>query len=146
MDGATTISETKFLEPADTFSQSENGAREETRMTLFIKPISANAMYRVCNRTIHISSDGREFKKTMLDLLTRTPHGFIRGPVKLRLDFEFTTKRKRDLDNYAKPLIDSLKNILFEDDSEIYALHMTKRIGAAADCIRIECDPVYDDD
>lgn len=102
-------------------------------------------MYRAAGRTIKLSLEGREFKKTMMNLLTRTPHGFIRGPVKLKLDFEFTTLRKRDLDNYAKPLIDSLKNVLFEDDSEIYILTMTKRIGAAADCIRIECEPVYDD-
>lgn len=118
---------------------------EETRITLFIKPVSANAMYRACNRSIKLSAEGREFKKIMMDLLTRTPHGFVRGPVRLKLDFEFTTRRKRDLDNYAKPLIDSLKNVLFEDDSEIYILTMTKRIGAAADCIRIECEPIYDD-
>ncbi len=116
----------------------------QTRITLFIKPVSVNAMYRARGRGIVLSAEGREFKKTMIELLTRAEHGFIRGPVKLSLAFEFTTLRKRDLDNYAKPLIDSLKNILFEDDSEIYFLTMTKRIGAAADCVRIECDPIYD--
>lgn len=122
-----------------------HAASDSTRITLFIKSVSANAMYRARGRGVVISAEGREFKKTMSELLARAHHGFIRGPVKLSLAFEFTTKRKRDLDNYAKPLIDSLKNVLFEDDSEIYLLTMTKRIGAAADCVRIECDPIYDD-
>lgn len=116
-----------------------------TRLTLFIKPVSVNAMYRARGRGVVLSAEGREFKKIMTELLARAQHGFIRGPVKLLLAFEFTTHRKRDLDNYAKPLIDSLKNVLFEDDSEIYLLTMTKRIGAAADCVRIECEPIYDD-
>ena len=41
----------------------------------------------------------------------------------------FKDKRKRDLDNYNKVLIDCLKNKLFEDDDQIYKLYMEKHIG-----------------
>lgn len=102
-------------------------------------------MYRALGKRVVISSEGREFKQKMAVLLEATPHGYIVGPVKLTLKFEFMTNRKRDLDNYAKPLIDTLKGVLFVDDSDIYILNMTKRIGAAVDCIRIECEPIYED-
>jgi Holliday junction resolvase RusA-like endonuclease len=123
----------------------QNPKSEVTRMTVFTHPTSANAMYRSVGRRVVMSAEGREFKKTMADILAKTPHGFTSGPVKLTLAFEFMTNRKRDLDNYAKPLIDTLKGVLFGDDSEIYILNMTKRIGAAVDCIRIECEPIYED-
>jgi Holliday junction resolvase RusA-like endonuclease len=115
-------------------------------MTVFIHPTSANAMYRMLHGRVTISAEGREFKKNMANLLHNTPHGYCTGPVKLTLQFEFMTNRKRDLDNYAKPLIDTLKGVLFVDDSDIYILNMTKRIGAAVDCVRIECEPIYEDD
>jgi Holliday junction resolvase RusA-like endonuclease len=117
----------------------------ETHITLFVHPTSANAMYRAMGRRVVISAEGRTFKRTMAELLAETPHGYITGPVKLTLAFEFMTNRKRDLDNYAKPLIDTLKGVLFVDDSDIYILNMTKRIGASVDCVRIECVPIYDD-
>ena len=117
----------------------------ETHITLFVHPTSANAMYRAMGRRVVISVEGRAFKKLMAELLSRTPHGYITGPVKLTLAFEFKTNRKRDLDNYAKPLIDTLKGVLFVDDSDIYILNMTKRIGASVDCVRIDCVPIYED-
>lgn len=117
----------------------------ETHITLFVHPTSANAMYRVMGRRVVISAEGRAFKKLMAELLNSMPHGYITGPVKLTLGFEFMTNRKRDLDNYAKPLIDTLKGVLFVDDSDIYILNMTKRIGASIDCVRIECVPIYED-
>lgn len=117
-----------------------------TLMTVFIHPVSTNAMYRAVGRRIVMSAEGREFKKNMAEILQRTPHGFISGPVKLSLYFEFMTNRKRDLDNYAKPMIDTLKGVLFVDDSDIYILNMTKRIGASVDAVRIECHPIYEDD
>jgi Holliday junction resolvase RusA-like endonuclease len=115
-------------------------------MTVFIHPVSANAMYRVVGRRVVISAEGREFKKNMATILRTTPHGFISGPVELSLQFEFMTNRKRDLDNYAKPMIDSLKGVLFVDDSDVYILNMTKRIGASVDAVRIECRPIYNDE
>ena len=58
----------------------------------------------------------------------------------LTLILYFKDKRKRDLDNYNKVLIDCLKNRLFEDDDQIYQLYMEKYIGCGFNkiCINVE--------
>ena len=44
------------------------------------------------------------------------------GRIKLNIDIYWAHKRKRDIDNAAKSLIDSLEGILFVNDSMIYEL------------------------
>ena len=51
------------------------------------------------------------------------------GRIRLEVKFMFKDKRKRDIDNYLKVLIDSIKGVLFEDDDQIYELMVTKEIG-----------------
>jgi Holliday junction resolvase RusA-like endonuclease len=63
------------------------------------------------------------------------------GNVKLTIDIYISDKRRRDLDNFAKILLDSLKDIVFEDDSKVFELHMRKFIGAAIDKIIIDIEP-----
>ena len=66
----------------------------------------------------------------------------ILGKIKLTLILYFKDKRKRDLDNYNKVLIDCLKNELFEDDDQIYQLYMEKHIGCGFNKICIIVDPI----
>ena len=48
------------------------------------------------------------------------------GPVCLVLGFAFTDKRKRDLDNLAKAVMDALNGAAWLDDSQIVDLHIRK--------------------
>jgi len=48
------------------------------------------------------------------------------GPIHVRLDIFFGTKRKADLDNYNKLVLDSLSGVAWDDDSQIVDLHITK--------------------
>jgi Holliday junction resolvase RusA-like endonuclease len=41
----------------------------------------------------------------------------------------FKDKRKRDVDNHLKSLLDSLEGIMFVDDSQIYEIIARKTIG-----------------
>jgi Holliday junction resolvase RusA-like endonuclease len=52
----------------------------------------------------------------------------------------FKGKRRRDIDNYLKPLIDALKDQLFEDDSMIEELIVTKKNKWARDTVVILCE------
>mgnify|MGYP001258758510 CR=1 FL=1 len=99
---------------------------------------SVNKYYRSWKGRVLISKDGREFKKEV-DLLLNN-YEKIKGKIKLSLILYFKDKRKRDLDNYNKVLIDCLKNKLFEDDDQIYKLYMEKHIGCGFNkiCIIIE--------
>ena len=106
---------------------------------MIILPImacSVNKYYRNWQGRVLISKDGREFKKE-IDLLLNN-YEKISGKIQLKLILYFKDKRKRDVDNYAKVLIDCLKNKLFEDDDQIYQLYMEKHIGTGYNQISIE--------
>ena len=100
-----------------------------------IMACSVNKYYRSWQGRVLISKDGREFKKEV-DLLLHN-YEKIMGKIKLTLILHFKDKRKRDLDNYNKVLIDCLKNKLFEDDDQIYQLYMEKHIGCGFNKITI---------
>lgn len=50
------------------------------------------------------------------------------GAVKVRLDFYLENKRRVDLDNLSKGVLDGMKGILFGDDCNVTDLHLTKAI------------------
>jgi crossover junction endodeoxyribonuclease RusA len=77
-----------------------------------------------------ISARGREYKKQTIDLLKNQYEGFtpITGKIKLEIDIYWKDKRKRDIDNAAKSLLDCMKGLLFDDDDQVYEL-MRKYIG-----------------
>ena len=107
-------------------------------LELNILACSINSFYRTFRGRMLISKPGREFKLEIskcLDITTK-----ILGPIKLTLIFHFKDKRRRDVDNYAKVLIDCLKNVLFEDDDKIYILHMEKQIGMPENKIFIDIE------
>ena len=101
-----------------------------------IMACSVNKYYRSWQGRVLISKDGREFKKEV-DLLLNN-YEKILGKIKLTIILYFKDKRKRDLDNYNKVLIDCLKNKLFEDDDQIYQLYMEKHIGTGYNQISID--------
>ena len=96
---------------------------------------SVNKYYRSWKGRVLISKDGKEFKKELELYLTN--YEKILGKIKLNIILHFKDKRKRDVDNYAKVLIDCLKNKLFEDDDMIYKLYMEKHIGYGENKIEI---------
>jgi len=93
------------------------------------RPPSVNSFYgRTRFGSTYIKDKGREFQDYVRWQLKSTPHyHFGTLPIKLKIDYEFKGKRKLDIDNYIKPLIDSLKVILFDDDEQINELHVTKK-------------------
>ena len=103
-----------------------------------IMACSVNKYYRSWQGRVLISKDGRIFKNEVDMLLNN--YKKILGKIKLTLILYFKDKRKRDLDNYNKVLIDCLKNKLFEDDDQIYQLYMEKHIACGFNkiCISVE--------
>lgn len=92
-----------------------------------VDPPSANTYYRNFRGRMVLSPKGRSFKKEMAKRCEGKPK--ILGPVIVRLKFRFRDKRKRDIDNYFKGILDAFKDRLFEDDSLITEIHATKEIG-----------------
>lgn len=105
-----------------------------------IMACSVNKYYRSWQGRVLISKDGRVFKNEVDMLLNN--YQKILGKIKLTLILYFKDKRKRDLDNYNKVLIDCLKNKLFEDDDQIYQLYMEKHIGCGFNKISIDIESI----
>ncbi len=74
-----------------------------------------------------LSAEASAFKETLSQL---KPQLGVLGRIQMEFTFTFPDKRKRDLDNYLKVLLDSMKHVFFEDDDQIYELTVTKVIGA----------------
>jgi len=101
-------------------------------------PISMNTMYRTLNGRIILSESGRKFKSAMSkSIITHPDKQFISGIISVEINLQFKDKRKRDVDNYAKAILDCAKTHLFEDDSSIFKLTMTKRLGMPDNSIEI---------
>lgn len=56
----------------------------------------------------------------------------IKTPLSVIIEFIFTDKRRRDLDNYLKIILDSCNKVVWNDDSQIVELILRKSIGAKA--------------
>ena len=91
---------------------------------IYIKPISINQSYRFKNNKMYMTNESKNFKNKIYEKIKNEKK--IKGKVKLYIQFGFKDKRKRDIDNYLKIFIDSIKNILIEDDSEIISIIATK--------------------
>lgn len=108
-----------------------------------IKPVSVNAMYRSVGRRVVMSAKGRVFKNALTTfLLNCDTLKKISGPVELWVDFEFSDRRRRDVDNFAKALLDCLKGLMFDDDSDIWTLHLSKKLKCPGTKITITCGPM----
>lgn len=53
----------------------------------------------------------------------------FKGELSVQLDFILPDKKRKDLDNLSKAVLDSLNNVIWEDDSQITKLVITKTIN-----------------
>jgi crossover junction endodeoxyribonuclease RusA len=62
----------------------------------------------------------------------------LTGKVKLVIRLFFGTKRRQDIDNFNKLILDALTGIIWEDDSQIQELKIIKDYDKAEPRIEIE--------
>lgn len=110
-------------------------------LVLPFAPFSANAMYQCARGRIILSKKARDFKLDVANHLSRLGAKRIKGKISLTLIFMFKDKRRRDLDNMLKPLLDALKNSLFDDDSMIQKISARKILSGESNSIGICVKP-----
>jgi crossover junction endodeoxyribonuclease RusA len=115
------------------------------KMEVDIIPPSVNHAYRHTRFGIFMTSKGKKFKKAMQDKIMRMkmkdksiPY---KGKVKVDIQICFGDKRKRDLDNSNKLILDSLQKGLFVDDCQIDDLHIRRLLGKEK-LIKIEVEEI----
>jgi crossover junction endodeoxyribonuclease RusA len=62
----------------------------------------------------------------------------LAGSVELNVLMYFGDERKRDIDAYLKIVLDALSGIVYEDDSQIEAMHVYKSVEKSNPRIEIQ--------
>lgn len=66
------------------------------------------------------------------------------APVAVHLDFYLPTRRRVELDNLSKGVLDALKTVVFDDDDQVVELHLRKKLNKGAPGVAVlvrECLP-----
>ncbi len=114
-------------------------------------PVSANHLYinRVFKGRVirFLTKKGKEFKRDCgVAFLERYPkHTPFKSKCKMNIKLYFPDKRKRDLDNSLKAILDSFNMLIYEDDSQIVSLTVSKFFCKKKPRIEIKVTEVKDE-
>ena len=88
---------------------------------------SINGMYRGGRR--FLTKEGKASKYAISSELSSTGKiERLAGDLAVNVVFYFPDKRRRDIDNCLKALLDCCTGVLYDDDSQITELHVYKEI------------------
>lgn len=101
-------------------------------------PPTVNTYYTVVRGRKILGKRGRQFKKDAKDLLAvqKLPSSQT-GRISVTINANPPDRRKRDLDNLLKPILDCLSEVVFEDDSQIDDLRIIRREVVKGGDIRV---------
>lgn len=86
-------------------------------------PPSLNSYYRMFRSRILISRSGRTYRKKIISLLQDRFASALKSRLQVTINAHPPDRRRRDLDNTQKALLDALQHAgVFEDDSQIDSL------------------------
>lgn len=91
-----------------------------------------------------ISQEGRNYREAIRAHVAESSFGMITGLVAVDIEAFFPDRRKRDLDNILKSLLDSLTHAgVWEDDSQIVDLRIRKG-PTIAGMVKVSVTPMKD--
>lgn len=91
-------------------------------------PPSINHYWRRVGPRTLISREGRRFRQQVIALLAARGVAPLAGPLAVEVEIFPPDRRRRDIDNIQKALLDALQNGgAYEDDSQIMRLTIVKR-------------------
>ena len=90
-------------------------------------PPSVNHYYRHVGPRTLISREGRRFRQRVCASLANVGDRRLQGPLHIEIEVYPPDRRRRDIDNVQKALLDALQHGgLYEDDSQIVKLDIEK--------------------
>lgn len=120
-----------------------------TRLTVQLEevPPSVNHVWKshiAGRRAItYLTKEGKDFKKR---LAAKVPKEWkpYHEEVDVLIELVFPDKRRRDIDNYGKAILDALNQKAYLDDSQIVKLTLTKKFKKNKPLIRVHVVPHVD--
>jgi len=114
------------------------------KITLFGNPLSTQSLYRyTCMGKfprLYMTKQGKDLKEQYQLEAKNGYKGKVISTdgIEMEITLFFKDKRKRDVDNYNKLVLDSLEGIVFEDDSQIKKLTINKELSAINPRVQIQ--------
>lgn len=117
----------------------------DLKLVFSVKPESTNHIYLKSKRGVYMSKKGKECKAHIInDTLTQLPADFnkINCDIQMIIELNFADKRRRDIDNYNKILLDAFNGLIYNDDSQITEMTIKKNIGCGIDSINVKINQI----
>lgn len=115
------------------------------KIVLIGVPRSTNHIYKFFRSRMYMTAAGTALKRSY-QLQAKLQFGnklIITNPIALKIILFFNDKRKRDIDNYNKILLDSMSGIVYEDDVQIQMLTIVKQYDKKQPRVEIEINETY---
>ena len=131
-DAATdTVTTRDGLESLVEFTMEEKRAMNQARTLRLPWPPSLNKYYRSVGGKVLVSKEGRNYRHDVIMLAAAKP---LEGRIGVRIDCFPPDKRRRDLDNLCKGLLDAMQHAgQYVDDSQIDDLQLRRQSVAGPD-------------
>lgn len=98
-------------------------------ITIPIKLLSTNQLYKTNRGRIYLTKSGRDFKEAVRTAATEQYSGQpTLNKMSVKVWLSFADNRRHDVDN-IKALLDALEGIIYVNDSQIFELYVTKKLG-----------------
>nr|DAR94697.1 MAG TPA: Endodeoxyribonuclease RusA [Caudoviricetes sp.] len=112
------------------------------RFEIPYKPDSVNDHWSINKdgKGLRLNKKGREFREAVQWYIKSKKYITFTGKIKVNIELYFKDNRKQDIDNYFKAILDSFNGFLYTDDSFIYQLKGTKKLGCGRDYFVIEVE------
>ena len=111
------------------------------RLELSVMPPSVNSLWVNKPNGRYKSKKGKIFDETARsELKKQFRYKPLVNSLKVSMRLYFKDKRKRDIDNYNKAILDSMTKIIYEDDSQIKELNVKKLVGCGFNKVEIELE------
>lgn len=91
-------------------------------------PLSVNHTYGQTGNRRFMYTRGKEYKEKISELARKVMDDDppINGPVVVRITYTFPDKRRRDVTNYDKGILDAMQGIVYHDDTQIEEITLKK--------------------
>lgn len=102
-------------------------------------PPSVNHYWVARGNRRFISKRGREWKQLVYIVANcKANKKYFDEKLEVEITISLPDKRRRDVDNFSKAILDSLEKICYKDDCQIYRLTVQKTHGKPKTVIRLK--------